>query len=189
MSLNSDGSIKPTRHNNKSALQVLTPGAVRNLVSKGPTTSGIGSLSTPDSAAVTSPDSVAVAPTDSGASDYSGSTPVNGSRGPYLTSQKKKILKAATKIDRQKKFDMAIQDFLAGKYKNLLDCSRKTGLPYASLDRFIRNGDTFQGSGTVSKCLQPHEELSIKEHVTYRASIGCGLSWEQLQLLIQVSSK
>ena len=181
MSLNSDGSIKPTRHNNKSALQVLTPGAVRNLalsVSKGPTTSGFGSLSTPDSAAVTSPDSVAVAP-----------TPVNGSRGPYLTSQKKKILKAATKIDRQKKFDMAIQDFLGGKYKNLLDCSRKTGLPYASLDRFIRNGDTFQGSGTVSKCLQPHEELSIKEHVTYRASIGCGLSWEQLQLLIQVSSK
>ena len=115
MSLNSDGSIKPTRHNNKSALQVLTPGAVRNLalsVSKGPTTSGFGSLSTPDSAAVTSPDSVAVAP-----------TPVNGSRGPYLTSQKKKILKAATKIDRQKK----LWTFKTSSEENIKICSTAQG--------------------------------------------------------------
>ena len=46
-------------------------------------------------------------------------------------------------------------------------------------------GTGFKGSGQYSIVLTLTEEADLLQHVKWRASIGCGVDWIQLQLLIQ----
>ena len=49
----------------------------------------------------------------------------------------------------------------------------------------IKNGGEFQGSGRHTKKLTHQEEMRIVEHVKWRVSIGYGLDWAMLRLLLQ----
>ena len=48
----------------------------------------------------------------------------------------------------------------------------------------IENGGEFQGSGRYTKKLTHQEEMRIFEHVKWRASVGYGLDWAMLRLLL-----
>ena len=56
---------------------------------------------------------------------------------------------------------------------------------YSTLNRVHPTGTDYKGSGQYSKVLSLNEEAKIIQHVKWRASIGCGVDWAQLQLLIQ----
>jgi hypothetical protein len=47
------------------------------------------------------------------------------------------------------------------------------------------NGDEFKGKGRRSEVLTSEEEQKSVDHITYRQRIGSGMTYLQLQLLIQ----
>ena len=56
---------------------------------------------------------------------------------------------------------------------------------HTPLCRLVDSYDDFHGSGKSSSVLKPDEEELIINHVKWRASVGCGLTWRGLQKLIQ----
>ena len=49
----------------------------------------------------------------------------------------------------------------------------------------VTTGDELKGRGRKLRCMTPDEESKIVAHVKWRASVGCGLEWRQLQSIIQ----
>ena len=68
---------------------------------------------------------------------------------------------------------------------NIFEAAKHFGLSYTSLYRYLVNGDTFRGKGRKSEVLSDEEEQKIVDHIIYRQRIGCGMTYLQLQLLIQ----
>ena len=105
----------------------------------------------------------------------------------YMTKTKKIYQKVKVKLIKTAKFDKAVKDFEMGKFKSLRKCAAFYKVPSSTLHRMICNGDKFQGSGPVSKCLSFVEEKTILDHVKWRSTIGCGVDFLQLQSLVQES--
>ena len=102
-----------------------------------------------------------------------------------MTKSRLKIEAQNAKIKKKNLFDRAKQSYLAGKFKSLHKCARFHKVPYSTLYRLVDSNDDFHGSGKSSSVLKPDEEELIINHVKWRASVGCGLTWRGLQKLIQ----
>ena len=73
-----------------------------------------------------------------------------------------------------------------GKFKSVRKCAEKFDISKTSLQRFIKNdASDLQGAGSLSSVFTPAEEKQIFEHVIWKQEIGCGLTFEQLGVLIQ----
>ena len=101
-------------------------------------------------------------------------------------TQKRKMEAKAKNIEGGKqKYQAACQQYQQGKFKSIFEASKHFDLPYSSLHKYLVYGDTFNGKGRKSNVLTAEEEQKIVDHVIYRQKIGCGLTFLQLQLLIQ----
>ena len=93
--------------------------------------------------------------------------------------------KKADKKAKQEKFATAIRQYECFKFKNLKKCAAFHKLSYTTLLRLYTSGENFKGSGPSLDCLSLEEEERIIENVKYRSKIGCGVSYPQLESLIQ----
>ena len=75
--------------------------------------------------------------------------------------------------------------YLQGKFKSLLKCARFYKVSYTTLYKLVESNGEFRGSGRHSTVLTPEEEELIVNHVKWRGSVGCGITWKGLQKLIQ----
>ena len=90
------------------------------------------------------------------------------------------------KLDQKKsQAQKAVNAFLRGKFKSLRGCAKFYKIPKSTLYDLVTTGSEFQGPGRKLRCLTPDEESKIVAHVKWRASVGCGLEWRQLQSIIQ----
>ena len=132
-------------------------------------------------------------PPDTGPTDENCPPPENGptnSKRPstYKTKTRKNLEKKQFATNRAQAYQKAAQDWLDGKFSSLPQCASKNGLAYSTLHKLVTNPDqSFKGKGRKSPCLLPEEEQKIVDHVAWRASVGAGATWKQLQMLIQVS--
>lgn len=81
--------------------------------------------------------------------------------------------------------DKTIQAFQEGKYKNLYQASKKSGISYGTLYKLVTTDLTLRRKGRKSTVFSSDEENRIAEHIQYRASIGCGMSVSQVTDLCQ----
>ena len=97
----------------------------------------------------------------------------------YKKKQKTQLIKI--------KFDAALKDFEKGTFKSILQCAAHHKVAYSTLHRLLTNiqSNGFVGSGRKQICLSEKEEDKILQHVKWRASVGYGVNWHQLTLLIQ----
>ena len=80
----------------------------------------------------------------------------------------------------------AVDAYKKGKFKSMLKCAQFYKVPNSTLRDLVKRDDhKFQGSGRKLACLSQEEECAIVSHVKWRASVGCGVDWRQLQFLIQ----
>ena len=103
----------------------------------------------------------------------------------YMTKRRKTIKKKVDKEQRKAVYSRAVSAFLRGKFKSVTKCAEFYEIPRTTLRDLINNGDEYRGSGRKLRCLTPEEEPEIVKHVKMRASIGCGVDWQQLQSLVQ----
>ena len=105
----------------------------------------------------------------------------------YQTKHRRLVKKTDDKQERKIIFQKAVRDMHRGKFKSLRKCATHHKVPVSTLYRLLTTGDEFQGSGPTLACLSMEEEAAIIQHVKFRAQIGCGVDFGQLQLLIQES--
>ena len=90
------------------------------------------------------------------------------------------------KEEKKLKYQQASADLLSGKFHSIREAATKYGISYSTLwAGMIKRGGEFSGSGRFSTRLSPAEEKKIVDHVKYRASIGYGVDWQMLTLLLQ----
>ena len=66
------------------------------------------------------------------------------------------------------------------------DAARAHDVKYTTLYNGLVNcGGEFRGSGQFTSRLLPEEDMKIVDHVKWRASVGYGLDWNMLRLLMQ----
>ena len=103
----------------------------------------------------------------------------------YMTNSKK-IQKKKEDIKHMKNvYDAAVKAFHAGKFKSLRKCATFYGVSTSKLHRMIVHSENFTGGTKKSKVFSYKEEKLIIDHVIRRQEIGCGVTWYQLQLLLQ----
>ena len=105
----------------------------------------------------------------------------------YMTKQRKRMNKTGQKQLKTMKFNAALKDCERGTFKSVRECAAHHQVPYSTLHRLFTdiNAVGYVGSGQAKGCLNVEEEKQVINHVKWRASVGCGVNWEQLQLLIQ----
>ena len=137
----------------------------------------------PDSGSSPHPDIV----TDSGGSSSHHETVTGSGAIPrtYMTQKRRREAKKKKLEDKKKLYMLACQKYKEGKFSNINEASKHFGLSYTSLYRYLVNGDTFNGKGRRSEVLTDEEEQKIVSLVIYRQKIGCGMTFLQLQMLIQ----
>ena len=112
-----------------------------------------------------------------------------GSEGKERHEMKVKVKKKTPqeiKVENRAKFKLAAADLLAGKFKNVRQAALAYNISYTSLwYGMVKNGGEFQGSGKFTDRLSPEEEKKVTDHVKWRASIGYGVDWQMLRLLLQ----
>ena len=126
-----------------------------------------------------------VSESESGSEANKSSAPKKVRQKTYMTKRRKTIKKKIDKEQRKSVFSRAVSAFLGGKFKSVTKCAEFYKIPRTTLRDLINNGDEYRGSGRKLRCLTPEEEPEIVKHVKMRASIGCGVDWQQLQSLVQ----
>ena len=118
---------------------------------------------------------------------YDSNLPSGSKKRPTKYMTKKRQLEAKKKVQEDKKlaYKQACEQYNQGKFKSIFAASKHFGLSYTCLYRYLVNGDSFAGKGRKSNTLTEEEELKIVNHVIYRQKIGCGMTYLQLQLIIQ----
>ena len=128
-------------------------------------------------------------PTSLGITESDKSTsPTTGSKkrpNKYMTKKRQLESKKKAQEDKKLAYKQACEQYNQGKFKSIFAASKHFGLSYTCLYRYLVNGDTFAGKGRKSCVLTEEEELKIVNHVIYRQKIGCGMTYLQLQLIIQ----
>ena len=103
-------------------------------------------------------------------------------------NQKKKSKNGNVKLvmkEKTNKLSQASDDFLAGKFKNLRQAAKSYNVSYKTLwAGLVKRGGEFRGKGRFTNRLKAEEEMRVVEHVTWRASIGYGVDWNMLTLLL-----
>ena len=121
-------------------------------------------------------------PGSSSRSDVDSQTPPPRS---YMTNKKKKELKKQMTHDKKELYEKACDEIQKGMFPSIFAASKHYNLSYGSLYKYLVHGDSYTGKGRKSQVLTPEEEQKIADHVVYRQQIGCGMTFYQLQLLIQ----
>ena len=103
----------------------------------------------------------------------------------YMTKNMKKAAQKNITDSKRQLYVKACQQFQEGKFSSIFQASKHYGLPYSCLYRYLVNGDEFKGKGRRSEVLTSEEEQKIVDHINYRQRIGSGMTYQQLQLLIQ----
>ena len=103
----------------------------------------------------------------------------------YMTKKRKMEAKVHEVQDKKLLYQKASDEYLSGKFNSIHEASKHYGLVYSCLHRYLVHGDSFNGKGRKSQVLTAEEEQKIVNHVIYRQQIGCGMTFPQLQLLIQ----
>ena len=107
-------------------------------------------------------------------------------RAPYNTKSRKKLIKQKNIKEKDKKFKLAFKAMKDGKFKSVRKCSAQFGVSRATLQRYLNSGDPdFKGAGKRSSTFTKEEEKKIIDHIVWKQEIGCGLTFEQLGLLVQ----
>ena len=108
-------------------------------------------------------------------------------RRPQQYKTKRSIIQMKRdKLDQKKRqAQKAVNAFHRGEFKSLRGCAKFYKIPKSTLYDLVTTGSEFQGPGRKLRCLTPDEESKIVSHVKWRASVGCGLEWRQLQSIIQ----
>ena len=90
------------------------------------------------------------------------------------------------KAEKKIRFKQAADDLLAGKFKNIRQAAQAYNISYGVLwAGMVKRGGEFQGSGQFTERLSLEEEQKVVDHVKWRASIGYGVDWAMLRLLLQ----
>ena len=97
-----------------------------------------------------------------------------------MIKKKKETLKL-----KKAQVQKAFENYNRGKFKSLRSCAAFYKIPKSTLYDIVVTGSEFTGQGRKLRCLNEEEEMKIVEHVKWRASVGCGLEWRQLQAIIQ----
>ena len=103
----------------------------------------------------------------------------------YMTKKRKVEAKKKEIDDKKLAYKKACDEYQQGKFKSIREASKHYNLSYSCLHRYLVHGDEFGGQGRKSQVLTEEEEQKIVDHVIYRQKIGCGMTYYQLQLLIQ----
>ena len=107
-------------------------------------------------------------------------------RAQYMTKSRKLAAKNLNKKEKCEKFRLAFKAMQEKKFLTVRGCAKFYNVPSSTLHRLIKSGfSDYKGSRKYSSVLSQEEEASIIAHVTWRQEIGCGLSFEQLGLLLQ----
>ena len=102
------------------------------------------------------------------------------------SKKQKNFEKEKEKRETKEKYRKAAHEFHQGKYASLKEAARTHNVKYTTLYNGVVNcGGEFRGSGQFTSRLLPEEEMKIVDHVKWRASVGYGLDWNMLRLLIQ----
>ena len=111
--------------------------------------------------------------------------PLTGRPKTYLTKMKKITQQSLEKEEKKAKYSRAVAAYRQGGFKSIANCARRYQIPRTTLRDLLASGDEYQGSGRKLHCLTHDEEGEIVDHVKWRAAVGCGVDWHQLQLLVQ----
>ena len=103
----------------------------------------------------------------------------------YMTKKRRMESKVKKIQNAKQTYQKACVEYQQGKFDSIYAASQHYGLSYTSLHRYLVYGDSYNGKGRKSKVLTAEEEQKIVDHVIYRQKIGCGMTYLQLQLLIQ----
>lgn len=107
-------------------------------------------------------------------------------RATYMTKTRKILAKKKSHDDKSSKFGLAFKSFKEGKFLSIRECAKFFNLSHVTLSRYVKSGaNEYKGSGKFSSALTPEEEKLIIDHVVWQQEVGCGLSFEQLGLLLQ----
>ena len=105
-------------------------------------------------------------------------------RGPSKRIEKKKEVQAR-KEEKKRKFDIAIEAWKNHEFENIHACANHFGVCHKSLKKMILEGRSYVGGGKQSYILTVEEEAKIVDHIKWCKSVGFGLTYYILQLLIQ----
>ena len=102
------------------------------------------------------------------------------------TKKKTKPKASDVKDQKLKSLRRAAADYKAGKFPSIRKAAAEYGVPYTTLKEGIqKNGGEFIGSGRYSSRLSDAEEKKVIDHVKWRASVGYGVDWNMLTLVLQ----
>ena len=82
-------------------------------------------------------------------------------------------------------YDNAVSAYHSGTFSSIRSCAKYFNLSHSTLHRLLAQKRQFAGPGKQSGVFSTEEETKIINFVVNQLEIGCGLSWYQLQLLLQ----
>ena len=89
------------------------------------------------------------------------------------------------KFDKLKRYQDAMKAMKSGEFKSYHACAKAFGVTDHHLKKYVLNGTSYVGKGSVSNIFTPEEEKQLKEHVIEQASYGFGYSYGDLGLCMQ----
>ena len=103
-----------------------------------------------------------------------------------MTKSRKIMVKKQQKQEKCAKFKLAFKAMQEKKFLTVRGCAKFNNISSSTLHRLVKSGYAdYTGSGKCSSFLFNEEESQIISHVFWRQEVGCGLSFEQLGLLLQ----
>ena len=110
----------------------------------------------------------------------------NSGRKKKSIKMNKKELAREKKKRNQEAMTHASKEYMAGKFSSIRACARHHNIPFLSLYYgLVVNGGQFSGSGKSTNIMTTSEEKKVADFVKWKASIGYGVNWMMLQLLLQ----
>ena len=118
--------------------------------------------------------------------DGSSSSNVNKNRPSVYNTKSKNVQKKKEEMSKRvSNFDQAISAFQAGEFSSIRKCAKHFQVSRPTLQRLLKQNQTFVGTGRKCQVFTSEEETKIINFIVHQQEIGCGLTWYQLQLLLQ----
>ena len=103
----------------------------------------------------------------------------------YMTKSRHIIKQKKNRKSKTSSYQEAISEFRSGAFPSVRKCAAHFKLSKTTLLRLMNEEKSFLGSGRKSKVFTDDEEDKILKFIVSQQELGCGLSWLQLQLLLQ----
>ena len=119
-------------------------------------------------------------------SDNPTSSKANKNRPSTYNTKSRNVQKKKEEMSKiVSNYEQAVLAFQNGEFTSERKCAQHFNVPRTTLQRLLKNNLKFVGTGKKSKVFTSEEESKIINFVVNQQEIGCGLSWYQLQLLLQ----